>query len=108
MNFICLLSATRSGATKRVRGMLLMSGKQFSLDSRIDLAEAVEEEEQHQDITEVPEEEKGCHSTHSVSVAYIAHNSHITLSYMSYDKIFFVYGSFESARLLQVDDIQEA
>ena len=76
MNFICLLSATRSGATKRVRGMLLMSGKQFSLDSRIDLAEAVEEEEQHQDITELPEEDKGCHSTHSVSVAYIAHNSH--------------------------------
>ena len=69
MNFICLLSATRSGATKRVRGMLLMSGKQFSLDSRIDLAEAVEEEEQHQDITEVPEEEKGCHSTHSLYVA---------------------------------------
>ena len=36
------LSASRSQASRRVRGMM-MSGKQFSLDSRIDLAEAVGE-----------------------------------------------------------------
>ena len=36
------VSASRSQASRRVRGMM-MSGKQFSLDSRIDLAEAVGE-----------------------------------------------------------------
>merc|ERR1711971_1134253 len=35
-------SSSRSQTNRRVRGMI-MSGKQFSLDSRIDLAEAVEE-----------------------------------------------------------------
>ena len=34
------ISASRSEASRRVRGML-KSGKQFSLDSRVDLAEAV-------------------------------------------------------------------
>ena len=42
---------------------MLMSGKQFSLDSRIDLVEAVEEaqdsEDKDQDTMEVPEEERG-------------------------------------------------
>ena len=43
-----------------------MSGKQFSLDSRIDLAEAVEEahndqeQAEQQDVMDVPDEEKGC------------------------------------------------
>ena len=36
------VSASRSQASRRVRGMM-MSGKQFSLDGRIDLAEAVGE-----------------------------------------------------------------
>ena len=40
---------------------MLMSGKQFSLDSRIDLAEAVEEahNDQEQHTMELPVEEKG-------------------------------------------------
>ena len=40
---------------------MMMSGKQFSLDSRIDLAEAVEEahNDHEQDVMEIPVEEKG-------------------------------------------------
>ena len=53
------LAATRTGVNRRVRGML-MSGKQFSLDSRIDLAEAVEDahHDPEQDTMELPVEEK--------------------------------------------------
>jgi len=52
--------ATRSQANRRVRGMM-MSGKQYSLDSRIDLAEAVDEvnNEDRDSVEKIDEDEEG-------------------------------------------------
>merc|ERR1712106_693965 len=49
--------ATRTQTTRRVRGML-MSGKQYSLDSRIDLVEAVQasqDEEEQENLSQEKE-----------------------------------------------------
>ena len=56
---IAWFSATRSQATRRVRGMM-MSGKQYSLDSRIDLVEAVQasqDEEDQENVTRTQDKE---------------------------------------------------